>query len=318
MIIGFAGRKRAGKGVLANMLKRERGYHIVIVANALKELSCELLGMSMEELLRKKDDGTTFDIPVTERHIGIVTDAVSYIDNAEKFVRKTMTGRSFTSVRQVLQFVGTDVIRELDSMWHTKKVVEKIKSFGPDANVVVDDVRFTDERNAIEELGGKVYYIVRPTFFGISNHPSETGLSFHDFAQQSVILNDAGIEGLEDKAKRILFKEEYDTYIWPEAYAFDPKYNLSFGLYMTPIVEQVLKQNIGRDAFMTDGILMFKPNDVKEAERFISEVYNVRPGVDIPSAYAKRFVIDNPLLVENLKRQVVGGTDTIDRYKNFR
>ena len=161
-IIAFAGRKRSGKGMLAKGM-REYSPNVVIiaVADSLKLLCCKLLKITYDELTQMKDDGTTFEAKVDDYWVSTIKHEVKISDN---IIRNEIGGRVFTNVREVLQIIGTDLIRKYSPDWHIDKTIERIKSYGDDKIVVVEDVRFPNEKRRIEEIGGDVYFIIRPNY----------------------------------------------------------------------------------------------------------------------------------------------------------
>ena len=146
-IIAFAGRKRSGKGMLAKGM-REYSPNVVIiaVADSLKLLCCKLLKITYDELTQMKDDGTTFEAKVDDYWVSTIKHEVKISDN---IIRNEIGGRVFTNVREVLQIIGTDLIRKYSPDWHIDKTIERIKSYGDDKIVVIDDVRFPDEKRRV-------------------------------------------------------------------------------------------------------------------------------------------------------------------------
>lgn len=69
---------------------------------------------------------------------------------------------------------------------------------------VIDDVRYPNEKKLIDRLGGDCWYIVRPQINNISNHESETSLTFHH-CWNKIIINNNDKESLE-KQWDFLFK----------------------------------------------------------------------------------------------------------------
>lgn len=194
-IIGFAGRKRAGKTSLSVHLTRMHEGTIVTVADALKNLCCGLLGFeSIEELNTYKDNGTSWSFNKDKeapRWTKFICDEVfvNYTDDEYNEILKLIGEIKTYSVRDILQFVGTDIIRKFKPNWHVEKMVEAIKK-APTDLVCVDDVRFPNEIAAIESLGGTVFFVMRPDLsVSISNHESETSLTWPLFEDNRIILN---------------------------------------------------------------------------------------------------------------------------------
>lgn len=202
-LVGFAGRKRSGKGVLANMLKEEYNAKIITVADYLKRLCCEILEVDYDTLNRMKDSGDVItDFPLG-RMYNIVNDKVGLSKND---IFNVMVGVNIKNVREMLQVIGTDIIRRYKPDWHVWQMQDEIKSYADNTVIAIDDVRFPNERKAIESYGGKCFFIIRPDNDDISNHISETSLTWEMFDDESIIINHRDVDHLKSG-----FKKMYDT-----------------------------------------------------------------------------------------------------------
>src|SRR5690606_2716586 len=83
-----------------------------------------------------------------------------------------------------MQHIGTQVLRRYDTDYHVKKMLSNLD---PKKKYVCDDVRFHNEKRAIEQNFGICAYIIRPKSSSISNHDSETTLNWIDF--DNIIIN---------------------------------------------------------------------------------------------------------------------------------
>lgn len=191
MIIGFAGRMRSGKTELARVCE-ENGYKRLYFALPLKELCAELLGMTVDELNEAKNSRRTLNVELGEEQFRIIEDAtnIQYDD-----IRRTCSGRMITDARDMLQFIGTDLIRKFDNDWHVNKIRSMLSD---DHDYVIDDVRFHNEKAMIESLGGDCWFVIRPTVDNISNHEAETSVKWQDFYNR-LIINDSTLTMLQFK-----------------------------------------------------------------------------------------------------------------------
>lgn len=193
-IIGFAGRKRAGKTCLSKYLTEKYNGTIVTVADALKHLCCDLCGFKdIEELNYYKDNGTSysFNPKKAPKWATIICEQVfgEYTENHYNKVLELLSEIYTYNVRELLQFIGTDIIRKYKPTWHVDKMVETINN-APTELVCVDDIRFPNERAAVENLGGTVFFIVRPDLsVDVSNHESEISLTWPEFEDTRTIIN---------------------------------------------------------------------------------------------------------------------------------
>ena len=291
-IIGFAGRKRSGKGELSNVLVENHNAKIITVANYLKELCAELMGIDITRLNELKDNGTRFSYDCVERWINLIHKRTG-ID--KEIVEKEIGNRVFGEVREMLQVIGTDLIRKYSPNWHVDQMVKDIESYGDDAVIAIDDVRFPNEREAIEKLGGEVFFIVRPSYLDVSNHVSETSLTWMDFNFDHIIINNRILEHFRTLFL-MLFNNDFNVskngmLVSDSVYNTDIKH---FGLEKSEIVESVLEQVKDSELFKTDGTLKFVLND--EQYKTMKSLF---PEIQVSND--KHITITNPLVTENFK-----------------
>lgn len=305
-IIAFAGRKRSGKGMLAKGM-REYSSNIVIVtiADNLKFLCCKLLNRTYDELNQMKDDGTIFEAKVDDYWVSTIKRELNISDD---IIRKEIGEHIFTNVREVLQIIGTDLIRKYSPDWHIDKTIERINSYGDDKIIVVDDVRFPNEKRKIEEIGGDVYFIIRPNYWDVSNHPSEKALKYTDFNNNRIIINEYSKEQMIEYFNALYFTDEYinenecpillSANPWYSEHVMDITTNdFAFRLNRQNIIKKVIKQNKGRALFREKGIITFKSDDADSLGLFRRIIMNDRRGSDGCKSYS----VYNPLTNEILK-----------------
>lgn len=180
VLIGLLGLKKSGKSTLANYLINNYQFVEFSFANCLKRACQELFLLSDEQINGTQEQKETAD----ERWFGC-------------------------SPRQMLQFVGTDLLREnLDKIMpglgkdifihHFKIWYQKELENNPKLNVVISDVRFQNEVDAIHELCGEVIKINRSNIISNDMHSSELDqqkINNYDH----LINNDDTVEILYDK-----------------------------------------------------------------------------------------------------------------------
>ena len=178
MIIGIAGKAQAGKDTTARMLQILLSYpditwdmywnsditfafdHFVVhYADLLKEISQEMLDMPFDDF------------------------------NSQEVKQQTIDWLGMT-VREFLQKLGTAVRKEIDPEFWVKALFNTYH----DGNVIIADVRFPNEAEAVKARGGKLIRIERPGA-GAGNHISETALD--DYKGWDIIIdNDRTLEDL--------------------------------------------------------------------------------------------------------------------------
>lgn len=174
VIIGLSGYARAGKDTAANIIAKELGFKRVGFADALKDLALRINPSLPVE--HNGSAGTHYPLASLVRQYG------------------WEAAKGFPSVRQYLQILGTEACRESlgQDVW-----VETLFRRETAPRLVISDVRFPNELQAIRDRGGIVLRINRP-FHGAANaHASETALDSADF--DVVIENDGTLEDLREK-----------------------------------------------------------------------------------------------------------------------
>lgn len=299
-IFAFAGRKRSGKGVLSNIIKKKYDGVIVTVANYLKFICCDILNCTLDELNQKKDNGTVFSLYPDERWFKIISIKTG-ID--VKLIENDLSEIHFTNVRQMLQVIGTDCIRKHNPDWHVNCMIEDIKMYISNGKTVaVDDVRFPNERKAIEELGGECFFIIRPINANISNHISETALTWNMFDDKHIILNESSLDKFEKNFEWHLdnnFSENNMYSLFLSEKFHYTKMNILFGQNKNEIVDEIILQNKDYIPFIKKGIIRYKTVSDKQHRQFLRDIYRKYNINDIN--FNGYYILYNPLINENLK-----------------
>lgn len=305
IIIGLAGRMRSGKGVITTAMSDNFNSDTVTVADGLKNLVVQIIPHICHNILvlnRMKNDGTVIDCGITDKDIKIISDRTNI--SFEDVKRECDNKKSWYDVRDMLQFIGTNIIRKYNPNWHIEKLVENINNSKKDI-VCIDDVRFPNERKAVEDLGGKVFFIIRPQTETMTNHSAETSLKWFEFDHNSVIINDVDeitlqdnfVEGFKNNwmwnaENRIFLSANYN-------YLND---NYKFGIKLEgeefDLLPAIIDQNYDKQHFKHDGIIVFNAETGEDA---ISFSKHVRNKYNENYFNGHKFVFYNPLVYENLK-----------------
>lgn len=187
-IIGFSGRLGSGKSELASICEKY-GYEKLYFALPLKQLCADLLDISITELNVLKRNNIPIDITVGKDWIDIIHNETQI---PQDNIQQVIGGKIIHTVREMLQLIGTDVIREFNVNWHVDKIKNMMQ---PNKKYVIDDVRFPNEKKMIEENNGMCWFIIRDSFNNISNHVSEIALEWRQF--DSVIVNNHSLNYLK-------------------------------------------------------------------------------------------------------------------------
>lgn len=144
MIIGIAGRKRAGKDVLAAGLSAALGLPRDSFAAPIREFVGRITGLSPEQLEASKEA------------------PLGWLDGV--------------TPRRMMQTVGTEWGRQ---SVHSELWVRSLFERAPRKGVIVSDVRFPNEADAILARGGIVFRVNRPGAGEADSHASEIPLPDH-------------------------------------------------------------------------------------------------------------------------------------------
>lgn len=194
MIIGLGGKIGSGKSTLANALV-EMGWKRISFADPLKKLVAEMIGVRPEDINSLKNIKKEYKFGTT---IAIFLSNETGLDG--QVISRMLKGKTFYDVREILQYVGTDIIRRLKPDWHCERLKSRILE-EPDENYVIDDIRFPNELETIKSLGNSsVWYVDRPGN-DENSHSSENSLSAKDFGG-NIIVNDGTVEELFEEFKR--------------------------------------------------------------------------------------------------------------------
>lgn len=112
--------------------------------------------------------------------------------------------------RSILQYVGTDNIREKCKDYWVKFISDFLNMFYDEWDyVLIPDTRFPNEIDYMKERFGNTYTIrvERPNFVSLlteeqQNHPSECALD--DYKMDTIITNNGTVEDLELKVKHYI------------------------------------------------------------------------------------------------------------------
>lgn len=179
VVIGLSGFAGSGKSTIAEYLVRQHGFTRLSFATAVKDITAATFGWERTRL-----EGATPQDRI-------------WREEPDPFWSSRM-GRPF-SPRVALQYIGTDVFRThvLPSIWYDI-VISKIQNLGPTAKVVVDDVRFVNERTALREVGAHFLLVRRNTFPSSLHEALWNAAHAHQALENTDTLHQSEWNWLED------------------------------------------------------------------------------------------------------------------------
>jgi len=173
MIIGLSGYAQSGKDTVAELLCLNYKYHRRAFADPMRDAIYRLNPYIINDGLgdgswRVADDVDEHGWEMSKQH---------------------------PEVRRLLQVFGTDVGRSMfgENFW----VDIALAGLNPKHRVVLSDVRFPNEAEAIKNLGGQVWRINRHNHTPVNGHKSEHAMDNYMF--KHVLYNDGTIDDLADE-----------------------------------------------------------------------------------------------------------------------
>lgn len=109
---------------------------------------------------------------------------------------------SYPEIRRLLQVFGTEIGRD---MFGTNFWVDLALNSIKEDRVVISDVRFKNEADAIKSVGGQVWRINRHGVGPVTNHSSEIDLDSYNF--DYIIDNDYSLLDLHNVVDMLLEKQ---------------------------------------------------------------------------------------------------------------
>lgn len=169
MILGISGKAGSGKDTIANIIKYSHPeYNIIHFADGIKSTVADLCGLNWYDVNTQTGK----------------KEFVSWLDNI--------------TVRELLQKFGTAIRKEVHPDFWVRVTMQDIQGID---NVIIPDVRFPNEKKAIEDKGGIVIRVERPNIEQM-DHESETALDNYSF--KYIIHNDGTLEDLSEKVEELI------------------------------------------------------------------------------------------------------------------
>jgi dephospho-CoA kinase len=191
MIIGIIGKKGVGKDTLVDYLISKYNIEKYSFADPLKKTLIELFCLKEEQVYQQD-------------------------------LKEVIDSRWGITPREMMQIFGTEIIqKKINEFFPTIKTKprlfwvqhfintyqERIKT-NPNLIIIISDVRFIHEVEAIKEIGGKLIRLTRPNKSdndnqSFSQHSSETELDNYHMID-NFIINDGDIKDLYKKGSNII------------------------------------------------------------------------------------------------------------------
>lgn len=188
-IIGICGKKRSGKDTFCKTIKRyNSSFNIVSFAGPLKD------GLSVVFDIPRDDFDNQDKKEIEKYNINID----NYINELSDYFQISLKEKGLVakSIRELMQYIGTEYVQSIDKEFWAKKLISKIS---PGSHILISDVRFTSEANIIKQNNGIIIRINRIGTNNNDNHLSETGID--EFIPQICLnINDGDFDTMNKLA----------------------------------------------------------------------------------------------------------------------
>lgn len=185
MLIGISGKARSGKDTFSKFLLEE-----------LNGLDCHYTMMAYADSLKIKVM-QEFDLSYEQVYGSL---------KEEPDVRYTKQNGDFWTPREILQHIGTDSYRSVDSNFWVKQLYNFISDRNL-YNVIITDCRFPEEIDPVIAKGGIHIRVTRENkdFCADINHESEMALDNYGVIDY-LVENNLNLDDLKYKARKIATK----------------------------------------------------------------------------------------------------------------
>jgi hypothetical protein len=199
MIISLSGTKRSGKSTAAKVLTNSFKFTEIALADPLRYICSKVFNIPIETFLSDelKEEQFVYPVILNSDNLGhieaIVENEWGYNINEAAHIRFSQhEGQAFANPRQILQYIGTELIRgEINDNIFLELADRRIS--GIDGNVVVSDVRFEVEQLWAKKRGALMVLIKRPSLdLPKDSHVSENQLT-NETNFNTIIMNDQGL-----------------------------------------------------------------------------------------------------------------------------
>lgn len=180
-LVGLIGKKRVGKDTFAAVLVDQFGYERVALADPLREAA-----LGLNPILGTFPLTIDGDLHVREWRLADAIGALGW-ERAKDYIPE---------VRRTLQCLGTESIRALDEDFWVRTAFSRVDALRKSGvPVVITDVRYENEADAIRNARGHLVRITRDLPSDGDSHASETSLD--NYSESTRIANNGDQKDLE-------------------------------------------------------------------------------------------------------------------------
>jgi len=207
-LVGFCGKLGHGKSYIADQLTNllvTNGVSVYRIAFAgyIKDIVNQIWNLRKDDYSRFYFDSLKFTkfIDELKSKFPSKTDIINEATLDLIELTKLHLTKKELITRRLYQYIGTDLLRNLDADFHVKKLKEKVAIFSScslilDGIVIIDDVRFENEAKFVKDNGILCKVVkegsINENIASVNNHVSENVNldEYIQFVVENVIKND--------------------------------------------------------------------------------------------------------------------------------
>lgn len=195
MILGLSGKALSGKDTTADYLIEGFGWTKKVgFATNLKKACQDIFNLSESQVLTQEGKNALLEEPVvfSEKHLYCIIEWMRSTHDVAAAGKEYnhILGHTMYRPRDILQYVGTEVMRYYAPDYHAEVIFRSVKE---SEKIIITDVRFPNEADFILSSGGILVRVERPENLRAScgavidsSHPSEVSLD--DWSQWSYVI----------------------------------------------------------------------------------------------------------------------------------
>jgi hypothetical protein len=167
IIYGISGSLQTGKDTFSKIIGKYNEFYITHFADPIKEHMSFIFDIPLEKFYDNEYKKSVLDNPIEmDDYLEKMCD-ITEINILPK-------GKIAKTARQLIQFYGTDYVKNTDNLYWTNKMDKVINqdSF-KNTNIILSDLRFLDEVSLVKNNGGRVIKIFRDDLNNKDDHFSE-------------------------------------------------------------------------------------------------------------------------------------------------
>jgi len=188
-IVAFFGEAGSGKDTLTNSLVKNYDFKRFAFSDELKRILSITYSIPIRYFNDRKLKDDSFPIPIFHNEMHHKALENFFCDHSNNpFVE--FSEYKFSSPREMMQLVGTEIFRAADPLYWCKVIEAQIRD---EERVVISDGRFEDERNWINLYNSQLILIKRNSKNG-TKHKSENDFG-NDDEYDTIIHNDGSLIG---------------------------------------------------------------------------------------------------------------------------